>query len=238
MTDHVIPLPSNFRYVYQFQAGKSQYRCVEACLAMAGQVAYPTRYADPVALMDQIYTQYVGPDVTSDTKGTTVDQAVAWLQSQHIGHIVMGCSNLDNLHMQIQQMNLAGVPQIISIGDESFLHDAKSGLILHNWSAALNHGSHSMLRVGFSDNEGYGLYYEPAAAPNFSEPVAIPWSDFVQGGVASCIAIFPHGMSEYPPKPKPTFNKGDAMNSIHSMLTAADAFKLALTNLENEINLL
>jgi len=236
VTDHLIHLPSNFRYVYQFQSGKSQYRCVEACLAMAGQIAYPTRYADPVALMDEIYTQYIGADTSSDTKGTNAQQAIAWLTSQHIGHMALDVSDPNALHAQLQEMNLAGVPQLLTIGNESFLHDAKTGNILHNWSSALNQGSHTMLRVGYSDNEAWGYYYEPAAAPNFAEPVAIPWSDFLQGGIVGCIAIFPSGMNEYPPKPKPTFDKSAAVSGIHSVLTALEGIKLAVTELETNIN--
>src|SRR6266487_2334667 len=106
MTDFMIHLPGNFRYVYQFANGLSQYKCVEACLSMAGQIAYPTRYANPVQLMSQIYTQYIGPDVTSDTRGTTREQALTWLHSQNIGYVDMqpmiDAGNLDELHAEIQ----------------------------------------------------------------------------------------------------------------------------------------
>lgn len=232
--DHVIPLPANFRYVYQFD-GNSQYKCVEACLAMAGQIAYPDRYANPKQLMDQIYTQYVGPDVASDTRGTTAAQAIEWLQSQHIGYIEMDVSNLDALKTEIQQMNLAGVPQIISIGDESYLKYAKTGQTLHNWADSLNHGSHAMLRVGFSDSEGYGLYFEPAAAPNFAEPVPIEWQDFVDGKIVGCIAIFPHGMSEYPPKPQPVLDVAKAELTLQAALTALNAAQAGIASLASDL---
>jgi hypothetical protein len=243
MTDHLIHLPGNFRYVYQFGQGKSQYKCVEASLAMAGQIAYPSRYGNPAQLMSQIYTQYVGPDVAGDRNGTTKAQALDWLQSQHIGHIDMqpliDAGQLDELKAQIQAQNEAGVPQLISIGDESFLHDARSGHTLHNWVDALNHGSHTMLRVGFSDDQGYGLYMEPAAAPNFAEPVAISWQNFLDGKVVGCIAIFPAGMQEYPPAPPaPVFDEEKADSTLASVFTALDAIKLALTNLRSDLNLL
>lgn len=238
MADHLIPLPGNYHYVYQFDGG-SQYKCVEACLSMACQVAYPNRYPDPKKLMSQIYTQYVGPDVPGDRNGTTKAQAIEWLQSQHIGYIDMDVSDLNALHDHLQQMNLAGIPQIISIGDESFLKHAKTGHTLHNWADALNHGSHAMLRVGYSDSDPWGYYYEPAAAPNFGEPVPIAWQDFLDGHVVSCLAIFPHGVSQWPlPPPKPTFDKANALSTIHSLLTAADAFKLAVSTLEADINAL
>ncbi len=238
MADHLITLPGNFHYVYQFQVGKSQYRCVEACLAMAGQIAYPSRYANPKQLMSQIYTQYVGPDVIGDRKGTMPDQAIAWLQSQHIGYIEMDVSDVNALHTQIQQMNLAGVPQLISIGDESYLKYAKTGQSLHNWADSLNHGSHTMLRVGYSDSEGYGLYYEPAAAPNFAEPVPIAWQDFLDGKVVGCIAIFPHGMSEYPPKPKFVFDQAKAELTLQAALTALSAAQAGLANLAQDLQAL
>jgi hypothetical protein len=242
VADHVIPLPGNFHYVYQFQAGKSQYRCVEACLAMAGQIAYPARFADPVALMSQIYTQYVGPDVPGDRNGTERMQAIDWLTKQHIGYIDMqhliDAGQIDELHKQIQEQNLAGLPQLISIGDESYLHHAKTGLPLHNWADALNHGSHTMLRVGFSDNEGYGLYYEPAAAPNFAEPVPIAWQDFLDGKIVGCIAIFPHGMQEYPPKPKPVFDQAKAELTLQAALTALSAAQAGLANLAHDLEAL
>lgn len=242
MADHLIPLPGNFHYVYQFQSGKSQYRCVEACLAMAGQIAYPDRYANPVALMSQIYTQYVGPDVAGDRNETTREQALAWLASQHIGFIDMqhliDAGQIDELHKQIQEQNLAGVPQLISIGDESHLKYAKTGQSLHNWADALNHGSHTMLRVGYSDSEGFAYYYEPAAAPNFAEPVPIAWQDFLDGKVVGCIAIFPHGMSEYPPKPKFVFDQAKAEVTLQAALTALSAAQSGLANLAHDLEAL
>src|SRR5258708_37379176 len=173
MTDFMVKLPGNFRYVTQFEAGKSQYRCVEASLSMAGQIAYPARYANPQLLMSQIYSHFVGPDVVGDRNGTTREQAIQWLQSQNIGYIDMqhliDAGQIEELHAEISAQNKQDVCQIFSIGDESFLKHAKTGHTLHNWADALNHGSHTMLRVGYSDDQGYAYYEEPAAAPNFSE---------------------------------------------------------------------
>src|SRR5258708_37637199 len=87
MTDFMVKLPGNFRYVPQFETGKSQYRCVEASLSMAGQIAYPARYANPQLLMSQIYSHYVGLDVPGDRNGTTRAQTLDWLSSQEIGFI-------------------------------------------------------------------------------------------------------------------------------------------------------
>lgn len=246
MTDFMVPLPANWRYVYQFD-GNSQYKCVEASLAMAGQFAYPERYANPAKLMSQIYTQYVGPDVAGDRNGTTRAQALEWLDSQHIGYIDMEpmLGNLDELLAEIQAQNEQNVPQMISIGDESFLKYARNGQTLHNWADALNHGSHTFLRVGFSDNEGWAYYMEPAAAPSFAEPVPIKWSDIVAGAVVGCIAIMPPGVPVPPagfryttgkwPAPKPVFDAAKAESTLAAAMLALDAAKGALSNLSNDL---
>ncbi len=247
MTDFMVHLPGNFRHVYQFANGLSQYRCVEASLAMAGQIAYPTRYANPTQLMSQIYTQYVGPDVSSDTRGTTKEQAIEWLHSQNIGYVDMESmlGNLDELHNEIQAQNRQNVPQLITIGDESFLHDARSGHTLHNWADALNHGAHTMLRVGYSDIMGYGLYEEPAAAPNFSQPVAIPWQNFLDGHIVGCIAIMPHGVPTPPggfsfqhgtwPLPKPVFDQAKAESTLAAAMAALASLQHDLDVLKTEV---
>src|SRR5947209_5148125 len=112
MTDILVKLPGNFRYCYQFDNG-SQYKCVEACLVMAEEVAYPDRVKDPHALMSQIYQKYVGPDVPGDRKGTTKEQALEWLASQNIGHIDMqhflDAGDIEGLHNELMAQNQQGV---------------------------------------------------------------------------------------------------------------------------------
>jgi hypothetical protein len=253
MADFMVKLPSNFRYVYQFD-GNSQYKCVEASLAMAGQIAYPDRYAHVALLMSQIYTHYVGPDVVGDRNGTKPEQALDWLRLQNIGHIDMqpliDSGDIAKLHDQIAAMNRQDVSQIISIGDESFLKHAKTGHTLHNWADSLNHGSHTMLRVGYSDSDGWGYYEEPAAAPSFSEPVPIDWQNFLDGKIVGCIAIMPHGVSVPPegvhfdwtaqtwPKPKPAFDAVKAESTVAAMINALDAMKTAMGNLANDLSAL
>jgi hypothetical protein len=253
MTDFMVKLPSNFRYVYQFD-GNSQYKCVEASLAMAGQIAYPDRYANPAKLMSQIYVKYVGPDVVGDRNGTTREQAIDWLKSQNIGYIdyqpLIDAGEISKLHDLMTAMNKQNVPQIISIGDESFLKSAKTGHTLHNWADALNHGSHTMLRVGFSDSEGFAYYMEPAASPSFAEPVPIEWQNFLDGKVVGCIAIMPHAVSVPPaginfdwanqqwPAPKPKFDAAKAENTIAAIQQALDAMKAAMGNLANDLSVL
>jgi len=248
MTDFMVQLPGNFRYVYQFNGG-SGYKCVEASLAMACQVAYPDRYANPTALMSQVYQQYVGPDVAGDRNGTTKEQALEWLDSQHIGYIDMqhyiDAGQLDDLIAEIQAQNQQNVPQLISIGDESFLKYAKNGQSLHNWADADNHGSHTFMRVGYSDSEGWAYYEEPAAAPNFAQPVPIKWTDILAGGVVGCIAIMPHGMPTPPadfrftqgtwPKPAPVFDAAKAESTLGAAVSATQALISALANLQSDL---
>ena len=246
MTDFMVKLPGNFRYVPQFEAGKSQYRCVEASLSMAGQIAYPARYANPQLLMSQIYSHFVGPDVVGDRNGTTREQAIQWLQSQNIGYIDMqhliDAGQIEELHAEISAQNKQDVCQIFSIGDESFLKHAKTGHTLHNWADALNHGSHTMLRVGYSDDQGYAYYEEPAAAPNFSEPVPIAWKDFIDGKIVGCIAIMPAGVKAPPagfsyqnakwPAPKPPVIAKDTVdNAVAALLAALKNQEASLTAL-------
>lgn len=249
MTDFMVKLPGNFKYVYQFEQGKSQFRCVESCLSMAGEFAYPTRYANPAQLMSQIYTQYVGPDVAGDRAGTTKSQAIEWLTSQNIGFIDMqhflDSGDIAGLHDEIMAQNKQNVPQLLSIGDESFLKYAKTGQSLHNWADALNHGSHTMLRVGFSDSEGFAYYMEPAAAPNFVEPVPITWQDFLDGHIVGCIAIMPPGVKAPPadfryttgqwPEPKPVLHITETLSALASAQLALDAAKGAIANAENDL---
>jgi hypothetical protein len=251
MADFMAHLPGNFRYVPQFASGKSQYRCVEASLAMAGQVAYPDRYAHPIDLMSQLYQKYVGPDVAGDRNGTTRQDALGWLHSQNIGYIDMqpliDVGDLAKIHDQVMAQNRQNVVQIISIGDESFLKHAKTGHTLHNWADALNHGSHTMLRVGFSDNEGFAYYMEPAAAPNFGEPVPIAWQNFLDGGISGCIAIMPHGVAVPPegvhfdwstqewPKPKPVLDFAKTQSTVAAMGQAVDALKAAVSTLAADL---
>ncbi len=246
MTDFMVKLPSNFRYVPQFETGKSQYRCVEASLSMAGQIAYPARYANPQLLMSQIYQKYVGPDVVGDRNGTTREQTLEWLQAQNIGFIDMqhliDAGQIEELHAEISAQNRQDVCQIFSIGDESFLKHAKTGHTLHNWADALNHGSHTMLRVGYSDDQGYAYYEEPAAAPNFSEPVPIMWQNFLDGKIVGCIAIMPAGVKVPPagfsfqnakwPAPKPPVIAKDTVdNAVAALLAALKNQEASLTAL-------
>ena len=242
MTDHIIPLPHSFVYVNQFAPSQwaphpSNYRCVTATMAMCGEIAYAGKW-NPAQLEDQLYTRFAGPDVSTDTQGLTKAQVLQWFHEVGIGFVDMADLLGDHaaLKAEIQAQNEQGVPQIITVADESKLYDAVTGVKLHNW--ADTGLSHCFLRVGFSDDQGYGLYYEPAA-PGFTQPVPISWDNSIMpAGVITAIAVMPGGVPTPPagfrytqgkwPVPKPVF---DPM-AMHSTIEAAIA---ALINVSNEL---
>lgn len=208
----------------------STMRCGPASTAMAAEIAYPGRW-NPTQLEDALYREWAGPDVATDENGTQLSQITAWLAQQHVGFINMQSlvdefnnGNKDPLRLELGAMNAQGVPQIITVFDEAYLfqavpnphYDAADpgsapyirGSRLHNWVDASDPKHtvyhHVILRIGFSDSEGYGLYAEPAA-PGFCvnskgqfEPVKILWSDVEAAGVTSCLAIMPSGVPTPP----------------------------------------
>lgn len=202
MTDHLIPLPQGFRYINQFapsaySKSPSLSRCVTASLSMIMEIVDPGAFV-PEQLEHDLYTQWAGPDVPSDQRGIDVEAhtVVPWLQKQGVPfvdlqHLVD--SDMATLKRVIERMNLMGIPQLIAVRDESKLYDA-SGHKLHSWA---DQGlGHAFVRVGFSDSNGYGLYFEPAAA-GFHQPVPIPWDKSVaEASVRNVIAILPKAMGQ------------------------------------------
>ena len=242
MTDHIIPLPSSFRYLNQFAPSQwapspSKFRCVSATASMCAEIAYAGRWI-PEELEHDLYVKWAGPDVATDTIGVAKQPVLDWFKSVGIGFVDMADLLGDHaaLKAEIQAQNEQGVPQIITVADESKLYDAVTGVKLHNW--ADTGLSHCFLRVGFSDDLGYGLYYEPAA-PGFPQPVPISWDNSIMpAGVITAIAVMPGGVPTPPagfrytsgkwPVPKPVF---DPM-AMHSTIEAAIA---ALINVSNEL---
>lgn len=242
MTDFLVKhLP---RYVNQFAPSPfvhdpSGYRCVTATGAEAIDFAFPEKY-NPVQIEHDEYVRYAGPDVPSDHNGLSKEQLLEILHRYHVGVIDMDALVQEGLHgdteallEEIEAQNRQDVVQVITVEDESHLKHAKTGVSLHNWSDALNHGAHTFLRVGFSDDEGYGLYMEPAA-PGFAQPVPIAWSDIVSGKVITCVAIMPPGVEPPPahfsyqhatwptppPPPKPPIDVDKAEQAILALLAA------------------
>ena len=96
MTDFVVHLPPNFRYLNQFAPSSwapnpSKYRCGTAVSAMVAEIAYPGKWI-PEELEHDLYVKWAGPDVPTDENGVTKEQILAWLSQANIGHIDM--SNL------------------------------------------------------------------------------------------------------------------------------------------------
>ena len=249
MADHIIPLPPSFRYLNQFAPSSwapnpSKYRCVTASVAMLAEIAYPGRWI-PEELEHDLYVKWAGPDVSSDTQGVAKQPVLDWFKSVNIGFIDLAdlLGNHGELKAEIQAMNEQGVPQLITVDDESKLYDAKTGAKLHNWA---DQGmSHAFVRAGFRDDEGYGLYFEPAA-PGFAQPVPISWDNSIMpAGVITCIAVMPAGVPTPPagfryttgtwPKPKPVFDAAKAESTLAAALQALDAAHVALTNVTNDL---
>ncbi len=267
MTEHLVNLPSTFKYLNQFAASQwaphpSLYRCVTATEAMAGEIAYPGRWI-PEQLEDALYTRFAGPDVPSDQQGLTKEQVLTWLHEVNIGHIDLAdlLHDTETLRHELGAQNKQNVPQIITVGDESQLHEAVQdasgnwvrGAKLHNW---VDTGlSHCFLRVGYSPDSPYGLYAEPAA-PGFCtdattgrfRSVRILWSDLMAAGVITAISIMPHNVPTPPsgfryyggdsqpdhlwPEPKPTINTDGATSTLHAMLAALDNLTNAVDTLK------
>jgi hypothetical protein len=228
---------------------------------MAAEIAYPGKWI-PEELIAELCLRWTGsPDRRANPRGTTREEIVAWLQSVNIGHIDMvdlvAVAGQSELHAEIMAQNKntpQGVPQIISVSDESQLYEAVPdangtyvrGPKLHNWP---DKGmGHVMLRVGYSDDHAYGFYMEPAA-PGFAQPVKILLSDLNAANVITAIAIMPHGMPQPPagfrfsqhgpwPAPKPVFDVAKAQSTVGGMMQAADALKAAISTLANDLALL
>ena len=250
MTDHIIPLPSNWQYVNQFAPSQwaptpSLYRCVTATMAMLGEVAYPGRW-NPPQLEDQLYTRFAGPDLPTDQQGLTKANVLKWFDEVGIGYIDLAAligGDMEALRLEIAAQNLQGVPQFLTVADESKLYEYGTNKKLHNWvDVGL---SHCFMRVGFSDSEHYGLYEEPAA-PAFAHPVKIDWANIVEAGIITAIAVCPHGVpvppagfrytnGTWPAPPKPPFDAAKAESTLAAAMLALDAARGALTNVTNDL---
>lgn len=237
MTDHIVHLPEHFSYCYQFQSGCSNERCCEACLSMVSQIAFPGRYQDPKALMHELYVELVGKgdphsDNPSNLNGTTKEECLGYLTKVGIGHIDMShlLGDLDNLKHELQAQNAQSVCQIITVHDMGKLRYAKNNGLLYDWKGGGEGVSHVILRVGYSDSDGYGLYFDPAASPALPHPLPISWQSILEAGIQWACAIMPmridvpkdptnfsfqHSLL-VPPAPKPE----DVLATVRSQVAA------------------
>lgn len=230
------------RYVNQFQPTiyaehPSLYRCASASAAMCLDFAYPGKY-NPFQVEHDLYTKYDGSDIASNHMGMTKEEIIKFFEDEHVGYIDMSDlvqealnGNINALYDEIEAQNRQGVIQFLTVGDESKLREAVTNEKLHNWTD--NGLSHCIVRVGFSDNEGYGFYLEPAA-PAFCAkgPVKISWSKSIEPArIITAIAVLPDGIQAPPkgfrytngvyPKPKPVIDPNRNKNLVQAMLHAA-----------------
>lgn len=234
--DHLVTLPHGFQYCYQFENGRSNERCCESVLSMVAQIAFPGRYQDPKLLMHELYVELVGKgDPNSDNpnnlNGTTKEAALAWLVNEKIGHIDMShlLADLDNFKHEVQAQNAQSVCQIMTVRDMSKLRYAKNNGLLYDWKGGGAGVSHVILRVGYSDSEGYGLYFDPAASPALPHPLPIMWENLLEAGIEWACAIMPFHVDVpkdpnfsfqhqllVPPAPKPE----DVLATVRSQVAA------------------
>lgn len=212
MTNYVIKMPAGWHYMNQFLPTKyapnpSKQRCATATTAMATAFARPNEYNEE-ELEDHFYTKYDGPDIASDPQGTTFANLEKMLQEVRVGYVdlqplidMANSGNAGPLHAELQAMNRQNVPQIITVADESQLYDASNPQKkLHSWA---DQGmSHVIFRIGYSDSEGWGAYYEPAA-PGFPQPVHIPWPNINSARVIHALGIMGPGIN-----PPPNYGPG------------------------------
>lgn len=239
--DILAHIPTGFSYVYQFENGKSQYRCVAAVLAMIGEFSAPGKWQNLSELMHEIYDHYAGPDLPSNHDGMTKEQCFDWLHGNNVPYMDLSplVGDVNALHDELTAENRQGVAQLLTVSDESWLRYAKNGEKLHNWVDTGLH--HCIFRVGFSDDQGYGLYMEPAAGLAFPHPVPILWDDIVKAGIMTAIAIMPHGVAAPPanfrftqgqwPTPKPVFDAAKAETTIQAMSNALDTMNTQITQM-------
>ncbi len=202
MTDHGITVPDSFAFVNQYASNKfakkpSKSRCVTASVAMTMEIVAPNRW-NPEQLEDELYVQWAGPDVASDTQGIDISKVLPWFQQQGIPFVDLTpllSTDDTQLRHTMERMNLMGIPQILTVEDESKLCDI-AGHKLHNW--ADQGEGHAFVRVGFSDSDGGGLYYEPAA-PGFEQPVRISWANsIVPAKLHNVFAVIPVAFGQPP----------------------------------------
>ncbi len=250
MADHIIPLPESFRYINQFAASPyapnpSLYRCVAASLAMLAQIAYPGRWI-PEELEHDLYVQLAhGPDIRTDENGITKNAALGWMSSEHIGLYDNSkyFGNQADLLAVMQRQNEAGIPQLITVANENFLLFANTDIKLHNWTEPANQAAHSFIRVGFSDTDDCGLYFEPAA-PGFAQPVPISWPRSIEKArIITSVAIMPSKMAAPPadfdwlhgtwPPAVPSPRVQDALSTLASLKSAYQHEDEAYQQLKN-----
>lgn len=219
--------------------------------------AYPNKYDVNLIAHDE-YVKYVGPDVPTDTNGVNAntmkkffaDFGVGIVDLQDLVNQGLQHGNYQPLLDEIEAQNRQGVIQFLSVADEALLIDDRTGASLH---PDLHYG-HCIVRLGFSTDQGYGLYFDPANAQACTDqktgkniPVKISWSNsIIKAKPNFAMAIMPPGVSAppagfsyqkgtwpAPAKPAPDLTKLSA--NLDSMASTLAQMQTFLTNLSNEI---
>jgi hypothetical protein len=220
MTDIIVSrLP---RFVDQFRHNSydpspSLFKCGPAAGAICTDFHYPDKY-DVNLIAHNEYQKLVGPDVSSDQMGVTnsvmiqffKDMNVPVIDMQELVNTGLNTGNYQPLYDEIEAQNKQGIIQFMSVADEALLIDDATGASLH---PGLHYG-HCIVRLGFSTDAGYGLYYDPANAQACTDPktgknvpVRISWSNSILKAKPNfCMAIMPPGVSL--PPAQFSFQKG------------------------------
>ncbi len=236
----------------------SLFRCGTASGAMCIDFAYPGHY-DVYKLEHDLYVQLIGPDVKTDQNGITPEETAKMFSEYHVGILDLQAlvdqglqsGNYQALLDEIEAENRQGVIQFLSVADEALLINDANGQSLH---PGLHYG-HCLVRLGFSDDAGYGLYFDPANPLACTDPtnhtyvpVKIAWESLAKARVNFCYAIMPPGVaapladfrftSGAWPKPKAVFDAAKAESTVAAMAQAAQALAQAAATLMSDLSAL
>lgn len=235
----------------------SLFRCGTASGAICVDFHYPDKY-DPYMIEHSEYVKLVGPDTSSDDYGVTnqimlqffKDMQVPVIDMQSLVDEGLQHGNYQPLYDEIEAQNKQGLIQFMSVADESLLIDDATGASLH---PGLHYG-HCIVRLGFSTDMGYGLYYDPANAQACTDPrtgknvpVRISWSNSILKARPNfCMGILPpnvpvppaqfsfqHGTWPTPAKPAPDLTK--LVNNLDSMSATLAQMQNFMNNLSTEL---
>jgi hypothetical protein len=198
--------------VYQFERGRSAFRCEAFTLVALSLFAYPAQlhwdgrdFSGLNALASHIYAKYTGSDVPENTSGMNKEQMLDWFHLGHIGShdlqalvdAARASGDWDELRHEMGAMNKSGIPVSLGIDDESHLK-TPDGKKLHSWNdVGLGH---AIIRLGMDLQQPITFILDPAApCPPFPFPTPVLWSDLVQCRINTAIGVMPHGVSAPPP---------------------------------------
>ena len=195
---HIVPLPEHFRYLHQYPGGRASSgpapdRSWSAALAMLLQINAPGRWI-PEEVEARLY-EHIAAAVHPWAA------VISWLQEQSVAYVELPSEetmNSDGLRQILQHQNRLGIPQLVVVSESNALHTI-DGRLVHSWINQQHPGSHhALVRIGYSEGDGAGLYFDPGA-PAFDQPVPLSWQDSIlPAGMVACLAIMPAGVAQPP----------------------------------------